>query len=135
MLYTIGYQDLRGIGELVDILRTHGIEMLMDVRSRPAGQRSEFDQPNLAHAVAQAGIAYRWRGKDLGGFGKIRDEAVAELAAFQEGRKVCLFCMEADPDHCHRKLRIAARLEQGGITARHLVRDPETGRHRVRWSM
>jgi hypothetical protein len=42
------------------------------------------------------------------------------LADLGVGRVICLMCMEVDPDRCHRKTEIAARLVALGVEVRHL---------------
>jgi uncharacterized protein (DUF488 family) len=56
------------------------------------------------------GIAYQWAGERLGGFGKIENRALRALAELGAGRVICLMCMEAYPDRCHRKTETAAWL-------------------------
>jgi uncharacterized protein (DUF488 family) len=120
MLYSIGYQNLKNIETLQDILKEKGIKILIDVRSRPYGRKSSFNKKILETSLPTAGIDYNWAGKTLGGFSEIHEEDIKNLAVWQKGRMACLMCMEADPDCCHRKNEIARRLENYGVSVNHI---------------
>jgi hypothetical protein len=36
-------------------------------------------------------------------------------------RAICIMCMEANPDHCHRKTEIARRLAETGVQVDHIL--------------
>jgi len=128
MIYTIGYQKMSTPAALVALLKENGITTLVDVRSKPYSRKYAFNGKRLDPVLAQAGIKYIWGGKTLGGFGEITDRAIGKLAEFQAGKKMCLMCMEADPDKCHRKYEIAARLEKNHqVPATHFVSGPNGG--------
>ena len=121
MIYFIGYQGFRSAEEFIKVLQQHRIELLVDVRSRPIARfKPAFSQGPLSSRLPLAGIAYQWAGERLGGFGKIEDLALRDLADMSAGRVICIMCMEADPDRCHRKTEIAARLVALGVEVRHL---------------
>jgi len=122
MIYTIGYQKMRDAGELVDELKKVGVTLLMDVRSRPYGRKPAFNRGTLDDFLQKNGIAYWWRGEQLGGFGKIQEVEIERLAKYHahENKVICLLCMETDPDRCHRKTEIARRLEAYEVSATHL---------------
>jgi len=120
MIFTIGYQGKKDAEELVALLKKSQIELLLDVRSKPYGRRYMFNRKILEATLPIHGIEYRWAGERLGGFAVIEESAIASLAQEQEGRRVCLMCMEEDPDQCHRKTEISRRLAGYGVTAIHL---------------
>lgn len=120
MLYSIGYQNLENIETLQDILQEKGIKILLDVRSRPYGRKSSFNKKYLETFLPAAGIDYHWAGKTLGGFSEINEDDIKKLSEWQKGKVVCLMCMEADPDRCHRKNEIARRLEKYGVSVNHI---------------
>ena len=123
MIYTIGYQKMKDIDELVEILKAHEIEILIDVRSRPYGRKVAFNKKKLIEQLTAHGIRYKWAGQRLGGFSSIADEDIARLAEWQKDKTTCIMCMEADPDQCHRKNEIGARLaKHHQVQAHHLVR-------------
>ena len=120
MLYSIGYQNLKSVKELQNILQEKGIKILVDVRSRPYGRKSIFNKKNLETFLSDSGIDYIWAGNTLGGFAVITEQAIISLAAWQKNKTVCLMCMEADPDHCHRKNEIARRLKKYDVSVNHI---------------
>lgn len=120
MLYSIGYQNLKNIETLQDILKEKGIKTLLDIRSRPYGRKSSFNKKILETSLPTAGIDYNWAGKTLGGFSEIQEEDIKKLAIWQKGRIACLMCMETDPDRCHRKNEIARRLKKYGVSVKHI---------------
>ncbi len=87
MLYSIGYQNLKNIETLQDILQEKGIKILIDVRSRPYGRKRSFDKKPLETFLPAAGIEYNWAGKTLGGFSEINEGDIKKLATWQN----CLF--------------------------------------------
>ena len=120
MLYSIGYQNLKNIETLQDILQEKGIKILLDVRSRPYGRKSSFNKNMLETSLPAAGIDYHWAGKTLGGFSEIKEDNIKKLAEWQKDKIACLMCMEADPDRCHRKNEIARRLKKYGLSVNHI---------------
>jgi uncharacterized protein (DUF488 family) len=120
MLYSVGYQNLKNIETLKDILEEKGIKILLDVRSRPYGRKALFNKKKLETFLPASGIDYIWAGKTLGGFSEINEEDIKKLAGWQKGKIVCLVCMEADPDRCHRKNEIARRLKKYGVSVNHI---------------
>jgi len=128
MLYSIGYQKLKDIDELKEILKTYKIEILLDVRSRPFGRKVAFNKKKLIEQLPAHGIRYKWVGERLGGFSTIAGKDNARLAEWQMDQTVCLMCVEADPDKCHRKNEITARLvKYHQVQARHLVHTIDNG--------
>src|SRR5258708_7400802 len=66
-IYTIGHSN-HPAQLLLDLLRDHRIEVLVDVRSRPyARYTPHFDQQPLRAAVLEMGCKYLYLGKELGG--------------------------------------------------------------------
>ena len=135
---TIGYEGATVEGFL-DALRRAGVDLLVDVRAVASSRRPGFAKTRLAANLATADVAYlhlRALGTPADGRAAARagrhdelrrvfaehlasdaaQEALAHLAALvaDEGRRVCLLCLEADPAHCHRLLvadALAARVD------------------------
>jgi uncharacterized protein (DUF488 family) len=128
-LYTIGHST-RSLDELIEALRSHSIQTLVDIRSFPTSRRlPHFNRESLEQVLPQAGIAYRWM-KELGGRRKkIRDDspnvalcvggfrnyadymltadfqaAVAELLRLAERSRTAYMCAERLYFRCHRML-------------------------------
>ena len=124
VIYTIGYQGLTP-AQFIGLLKEHGVDLLLDVRSRPHSRMKGFAKNTVADSLEEAGIDYQWAGDRLGGFSGIGEPAIAGLVETEERKTVCLMCMEADPDKCHRKTEIARRLADYGVSAHHIVIAPE----------
>jgi ATP-dependent DNA helicase RecQ len=119
MIYSIGYQKLDQ-KTLIEILKAHQVEVLVDVRSRPYGRIPVFNRKAMERWLPEAGIDYLWKGDILGGFAAIEEEAIKWLADFARERTVCIMCMEADPEKCHRKIEIGRRLEGYEVGVDHI---------------
>ena len=74
-LHTIGHST-RTLDELVEALRAHSIQTLVDIRSFPMSRRlPHFNRESLEKTLPDAGIRYVWM-KELGGRRKkIRDDS------------------------------------------------------------
>jgi uncharacterized protein (DUF488 family) len=80
------------------------------VRAHPASRRHpQFSRESLSAFLREAGIAYHWEGKALGGMRPSYAEhmqtdefqsAASALAARKD--RVCLMCAESNPADCHR---------------------------------
>ena len=71
-LFTIGYQA-HSVESLIECLKVHGVEVLMDVRQNPSSRKPGFSKRRLQDAISQAGIEYR-HNPDLGTPPKIRNK-------------------------------------------------------------
>jgi len=69
-LFSVGHGN-REAPALVAVLRAHGIATLCDVRAFPSSRRwPHFDRAALQATLQDAGIAYHWLGRELGGYRK-----------------------------------------------------------------
>lgn len=67
IVFTVGHSNLRSEG-LVDLLVTHNIQVLVDVRSIPYSRFApQFNRESLLSCLAAAGIQYTYEGEALGG--------------------------------------------------------------------
>lgn len=139
-IYTIGHSN-HEIDFFIDLLRQYNITGIGDVRSRPYSRYvPQYSQEKLKSALAAAGIAYVFLGKELGGRsenpscydqGRIQYERLANEPAFLEGidrliqgssqYRIALMCAEKDPIECHRSLLVARKLFQSGIPVNHIL--------------
>jgi hypothetical protein len=83
-----------------------------------------YQNRTLAAWFQGTGIDYLWRGDVLGGFAAIPDSAIEWLANLGRERIVCIMCMEADPEKCHRKAEIGRRTEAYGVCIEHVGTEP-----------
>ena len=74
-LFTIGHST-RSLEDLIQTLKAHSIETLVDIRSFPASRRlPHFNREAMEKSLPEAGIRYVWL-KELGGRrGKTRDNS------------------------------------------------------------
>lgn len=90
----------------------------------------------LRQSLAQAGIAYDWQGKPLGGYRKVPYVEHMKTAAFRGAaealaacaQRVCVMCAETNPDECHR-LHIADWLAGRGHRVVHLLAQGRSREH------
>jgi len=62
MIKTIGHSN-HPIGRFVDLLKSGGVEAVVDVRSTPYSRRfPQFGRERLAQSLSAAGILYRYEG-------------------------------------------------------------------------
>ena len=142
VIYTIGHSNHTGEGFL-KLLTTHGIEVVADVRSRPASRYNpQFNRNALKDLLQGAGIRYLFLGRELGGKPQDLDRPLADELVwehlrsrpqFREGlaqlleearhARVCVLCAEADPGRCHRGQLLAPELEAHGAQVRHILAD------------
>lgn len=121
MLFSIGYQGLT-LKQLIQLLDDNQIELLVDVRSRPYSHNPQFNKNNLMRVL---GNRYMWWGRSLGGKTGIKqagyNSSLLWLFNTSKTKNVCVMCMEADPNTCHRKLWIADDIEQKyGVSTTHI---------------
>lgn len=141
-LFTVGYSG-RSLPQLVQLLQEHGVGRLVDVRERPYSRKKGFSATPLAEALRKAGIVYEpgfglgnpedirllWKNGQLAQ-GKRKYRAllrngrrarVEHIIALAELGSVALFCLEEEPDECHRSV-IASEAEKidDRVTVTHL---------------
>jgi uncharacterized protein (DUF488 family) len=140
-LFTIGHGPLP-LDDLLRRLQTHGVRMLLDVRSQPYSRRApHYNKAELEAELGAAGLSYRWLGTHLGGRplrpggrAPIDDPVelaagITEAAALAAGARSALLCAELDPTHCHRSTALAARFEEAGFTVTHILADGSLRTH------
>jgi uncharacterized protein (DUF488 family) len=146
LVLTVGYAN-RSITDLMALLRSDGIEFLIDVRSRPQSTfKPEFSEQPLRTITSSENMKYVFMGDLLGGRpadpscyrdGHVIYQIVREKSffvsgisrlrhAYEQGLRVALLCSESRPENCHRSKLIGYTLEEMGISVAHI--DP-TGSH------
>jgi uncharacterized protein (DUF488 family) len=142
-VYSIGHSN-QPVEALVELLRRHAIDVLVDVRSQPYSRwATQFNQGPLLHAARAAGVRYEFFGSELGGRppesqyydaeGHVLYDRVAASQRFVDGVdrllrdlagcRIAMMCSEEDPAVCHRYLLIAPVLADRGIVVRHIRGD------------
>jgi uncharacterized protein (DUF488 family) len=144
-LFTIGFTE-KGAAEFFGLLKSNGIELLVDTRLRPDGQLSGFakkgDLPFFLRELAGCDYSHlpilspeddllkdyrqdkNWD-RYVERFERLMDDRgipeTLDRALFHE-RVCCLLCSEASPAKCHRRL-VAERMAAawGNVEIVHLT--------------
>ncbi len=156
-VYTIGHST-HPLGTFIWLLRKHGIETLVDIRSYPGSRRHpHFSREGLSASLADEDIEYHWL-QALGGYRTGTKEAapspnrgieheafrayadymatdefrqgVARLIEIAEGHRTTIMCAEGDYQHCHRHL-LCDHLLANGITVLHILPTSEIKPHKL----
>lgn len=141
-LFTIGHSS-HSVERFVDLLKTHGVTALCDVRSSPYSLYTpQFNRESLKDELAKHRIIYLYLGAELGPRssdptcyegGKVQYNRLAAKEIFQQGlgrlqkgmatHRIALMCAEKDPLTCHRMLLICRNLRGDDIVIRHILED------------
>jgi uncharacterized protein (DUF488 family) len=142
-ILTVGHST-RAPGELEQLLRAHGVELLVDVRAHPGSRRMpQFGREPLERSLAAAGIEYAhvaelggrrrpvpespnegWTNDQFRGYADHMasaefDRGLAWLEEAAARRRACVMCAEAPWWRCHRRL-LADVLVVRGWSVRHI---------------
>ena len=135
-VYTIGHSNHHS-EVFLGLLRQHGIEIVVDVRSSPYSRYvPQANRENLSRTLASASIAYRWLGEGLGGKpeGTTGDyDQLRASPAFRQGirrlldlaakYRTVIMCSEGDHRQCHRHKLITPVLLDQGVHVLHIQPD------------
>lgn len=137
LIFTVGHST-RSFDELVELLRAHGVERLIDVRTVPRSRRNpQFNRETLGKNLHNRRIGYRHM-KDLGGLRRPRpdsvnaawrnasfrgyadymqteafDAAIDRLVELAGEKTTAIMCAEAVPWRCHRSMIADAMIVRG----------------------
>jgi uncharacterized protein (DUF488 family) len=136
-IYTIGHST-RSIEQFLAMLKGHGIEEVVDVRTIPQSRRNpQFGQDMLAASLKKHDMAYThlatlgglrrpakesintgWENASFRGYADYMAteqfrQGLEELEALAEKKRVAIMCAEAVPWRCHRSLLADALTVQG----------------------
>jgi uncharacterized protein (DUF488 family) len=142
-IYTIGHSN-HTVENFVALLRKHAIEVLVDVRSQPYSRYvPHFNREVLSRVLLEQGFTYEYRGDRLGGrpadesllladgsvdYDRVRtsedfQQALEELLALTQERRVALMCAEGDHRRCHRGQLITPALLTHDVSVLHIQPD------------
>jgi uncharacterized protein (DUF488 family) len=144
VVYTVGHST-HSLDDFVALLRHHGVERLVDVRTIPRSRHNpQFNRETLAAFLRHRGIGYRhmkelgglrhsradsvntgWRNLSFRGFADYMQTAefsaaLAHLMELARDRPTAIMCAEAVPWRCHRSL-IADALTVRGAEVRDII--------------
>lgn len=148
MVYTIGHST-QSIERFVELLKTHSITAICDVRSQPYSRMNpQFNREPLRDTLKEAGVAYVFLGEELGARskdpscyrdGRVDYELLARTELFHSGlervregartHRIALMCAEKDPLDCHRTILVARNLVEQGVTVSHILSDGSVESH------
>jgi uncharacterized protein (DUF488 family) len=140
-LFTVGYQT-HSLATLMKTLSGNRVSLVMDVRQNPVSRKQGFSRKQLEATVLASGIAYI-HCPELGTPPKIRNMYLStsntketlrlyEVYLRKHGhilrlllkeirvRSVCLLCLEADHNSCHRSIIAQLVTEMTGCQPIHL---------------
>ncbi len=144
IIYTIGHST-HTIEDLLQMLRSFGIEVLVDIRSLPGSRKfPQFDQEALKRSLEEIGIQYiyladlggrrkarkdstnnRWRNASFRGYADYMETekfkaGIAELERIASKKTTVIMCAEAVWWRCHRSM-ISDLLKAKGWTVYHIM--------------
>ena len=143
-LWTIGHST-RSLEEFKQILSSHRINLLVDVRSFPGSRRyPHFNKSQLAEALMDAGVEYlhlkelggrrparadskntAWKNQSFRGYADYMEseefqKGIEQLLEVSESSKTAIMCAEALWWRCHRSL-ISDALKAQGVEVVHIL--------------
>ena len=139
-IHTIGHSN-HTWERFLALLQQHGIELLVDVRSKQASRWARFaNRRVLPRLLDEAGIGHAYMGDSIGGkpadpalydvsgqpdYSKIAagddfQRGIAGLLELADGLQTAIMCAEEDPATCHRNLLIGPALEQRCVELFHI---------------
>ena len=143
-VFTIGHST-RPIGEFIELLRSNGVERLIDIRTIPKSRHNpQFNTDALAKSLHDAGIDYvhlkalgglrkalrdsrnmGWRNASFRGYADYMqtpefEEGLARAIELATEKPTAFMCAEAVPWRCHRSL-VADALVVRGIEAMEII--------------
>ena len=143
-MLTIGHSN-RPLDEFIALLKAHGVELLVDVRTVPRSRHNpQFNRETLPQALAAEGIEYEhipelgglrhprkdspntgWKNLSFRGYADYMQTAefarnLQKLENLDRTRKSAIMCAESVPWRCHRSL-IADALTARGVPVSHIM--------------
>ncbi|HYO84804.1 MAG TPA: DUF488 domain-containing protein [Bryobacteraceae bacterium] len=152
IIRTIGHST-RPVEVLIDMLKAHGVNVLIDVRTIPKSrQNPQYNREALEEQIHDAGLGYEhmkslgglrhprkdsrnmgWRNDSFRGYADYMQTpefavALEALLATAARDPVAIMCAEAVPWRCHRSL-ISDILTARGYPVEHIMSATQSNRH------
>lgn len=153
-MLTIGHSN-RPLGEFLDLLKTHGVKLLVDIRTMPRSRYNpQFNSYTLQQALAAEEIAYEhlpglgglrhprkdspntgWKNASFRGYADYMQteefrQNLEKLLQLAGRRPTAIMCAESVPWRCHRSL-VADVLTARGIPVFHIMSKTQANPHRL----
>ena len=158
LILTIGHST-RTLDDFIGILRAHGVERLVDIRTIPRSRHNpQFNQETLSERLKESGIDYvllkqlgglrhpkadspntGWKNSSFRGFADYMQtqafaKGVDQLIGLPQDGLVVIMCAEVLPWQCHRWL-IADALTIRGVQVEHIMTIKKRTKHSLtRWA-
>ncbi|HET9660193.1 MAG TPA: DUF488 domain-containing protein [Thermomicrobiales bacterium] len=151
-IFTIGHAALP-IGDFIDLLHRHGIDLLVDIRRFPGSRHApQFGEDLLRSELEAAGIGYvhlaalggrrraqpdspngAWRNASFRGYADYMEtdefrHGLGELEELARGHRVAIMCAESVWWRCHRSM-VADAMKAAGWQVRHIMSDGSARPH------
>ena len=151
-VWTVGHST-RSAEEFREILKAHGIQVLVDVRMFPGSRRyPQFNRATLSESLTELRIEYKheprlggrrapradshntaWKNPQFRAYADHMESdefrsAVKDLLQLASQRRVAVMCAEAVWWRCHRSL-ISDYLKAAGHTVIHIMDESKTEEH------
>jgi len=120
----------RSTEEFIELLSSHGVEVVVDVRRFPSSRFEQFCREKLEGLLPEARIDYIYMGEELGGYRRGGYQRFTTTPQFLSGlqkleeiarkRSMAIICAERFPWRCHRRF-IALELEKRGWRVSHII--------------
>jgi len=153
-IYTVGHST-RSAEELVELLRAHDIQTLVDIRTVPRSRTNpQFNRDTLPRTLAREDLRYvhlprlgglrkaredspngAWRNRSFRGYADYMlteefAQGMEELRELTEEGPLALMCAEAVRWRCHRSL-VADALFARGVVAQHITSRTRAEPHKL----
>ncbi len=158
LVLTIGHST-RAQDEFLEILRTHTVTRLVDIRTIPRSRHNpQFNQESLSQSLKESAIDYvlmkqlgglrhpkpdspnmGWRNSSFRGFADYMQtqefaNGIDQLTGLAQNGQAAIMCAEVLPWRCHRWL-IADALTIRGIQVEHIMTIKKSTKHSLtRWA-
>ena len=154
LIFTVGHST-RALDEFIALLKAHGVEQLVDVRTIPRSRHNpQFNHDTLSTVLRNVRIGYRnmkglgglrhprndspnmgWRNSGFRGFADYMQTTEFEtnlqkLIELAKKKQAVIMCAEAVPWRCHRSL-IADALTVRGIHVEHITSRTHRQSHKL----
>lgn len=153
-IFTIGHST-REIGEFMDLLKSHSITMLVDIRTIPKSKHNpQYEKEHLKNSLNLQDIKYvylenlgglrpasknptnnAWRNKSFRNYADYMQTAefkrgLDELIKLSESASLAIMCAEVLPWRCHRSL-VADALVARNISVYEIINQASAREHEL----
>lgn len=111
-IYSLG-TSTRSMDEFISLLRTYGVQAVVDVRSFPTSRFDHFRKDMFEKGLRENGFSYHYLGNELGGYRRGGYEKYRFTSSYVEGVSKleeigntlvgAFVCAERLPWKCHRR--------------------------------